>query len=270
MEATTNLLDVAADRLSIWNTATRSHEDVRDVFVNNSRIKGVTSILQQVGDETDVVLVYDEPSNTDVPALSDLISYIEQEKLGTGAVVNKHYNITRHNTALINDVETIAKRGARGKEGVRGARGAAGKAQIVVNEGDLHVKNSMPPSIRGRQEMVLQQGDVHLARITKHKDIKQTNVKHNVTQLLSITKRSRSTSNNNLHFHEGDRTTVTKRSRSTNTTNLHFHEGDRTTIRNSSLHRKTHNIIEIFAPVYLQRIKNVTKIHRTILLFAPN
>ncbi len=86
MEATTNLLDVAADRLSIWNTATGSHEDVRDVFVNNSRIKAPARILQQVGDETDVVLVYDQPSNTEVPALADLISHIEQEKLGLSLI----------------------------------------------------------------------------------------------------------------------------------------------------------------------------------------
>jgi hypothetical protein len=247
MEATTNLLDVAADRLSIWNTAASSHEDVRDIFLNNSNIIGATRTLQQVGDETDVILTFDQPSNAQVPALADLLSYIEQEKLGNSATVHKHYNISRHNTALINDVETIARRGRRGGEGVRGARGVAGKAQIVVNEGDLNVRTSKPPSIRGRQEMVLQQGDVHLARITRNKDVKQTTVNHLETQLLSVTKRSNSTIHNNLHFHEGTRTTIRK-----------------------SVQRKTHNIIEIFAPVLLQRIKIVTKVNRAIFLFAPS
>ena len=90
MEPTTNLSDVAADRLSIWNTETSSHEDVREIFVNNSRIKAPTRTLQQVGDETDAISVYDEPTNDQVPALSDLISYIEQERLGAGTTVNKH------------------------------------------------------------------------------------------------------------------------------------------------------------------------------------
>ena len=249
MEPTTNLLDVAADRLSIWNTETSSHEDVREVFVNNSRIKIPTRALQQVGDETDVILVYDEPSNEEVPALSDLIAYIEQEKLGAGTTVNKHYNITRHNIALINDVETIARRGRRGAEGGRGARGAAGKAQIVINEGDLNVITHTPPSIRGRQEMVLQQGDTHLARITRNIDIRQTHVNHNETQLFSVTKRHRSILNHNLHFHEGATTSIR------NTT---------------TLYRKSHTLLELFAPVYLQRIQNITKVNRAIFIFAPS
>ena len=90
MEPSTNLLDISADRLSIWNTATAGHEDVRDIFLNNSRIAEVQRIEQRVGDETDIVLAYDRPSNTQVPALADLVAYIQQERLGSGSVVNKH------------------------------------------------------------------------------------------------------------------------------------------------------------------------------------
>jgi hypothetical protein len=247
MEATTNLLDVAADRLSIWNSSNNSHEDVREVFVNNSRITTPARILQQVGDETDVILVYNEPSNAQVPALSDLISYIEQEKLGAGATVNKHYNITRHNTALINDVETIARRGRRGAEGVRGSRGAPGKAQVLLQEGDLNVMTRQAPSQRGRQEMVLQQGDTHIARITKNKEVHQTNVNNTDTQLLNVTKRAKHVRNEQLHFHEGGRTSI----------------------RNSVSNRRTHNIVEIFAPVFLQRVKITQKINRAIYIFTP-
>jgi hypothetical protein len=113
MEPSTNLTDVSADRLQIWNVATASHEDVREVFINNSRITEVARVEQRVGDEIDIVLAYDQPNNEQVPALADLVAYIEQERLGTGSVVNKHYNITRNNTALIQDVEVIPRRTRR-------------------------------------------------------------------------------------------------------------------------------------------------------------
>jgi hypothetical protein len=241
MDGVTNLLDVAADRLSIWNTATSSHEDVREIFLNNSRIKGATRLSQQVGDETDVVLIYDQPSNDEVPALSDLLAYMEQERLGIGATVNKHYNITRHNTSL-----------------------------VQINEGDLHVRTSKPPSIRGRQEMVLQQGDTHLSRITRNKDVRQSTVNHSDTQLLSITKRSKHTRNSILHFHEGARTTIKHSSLHRKTNHIIEIFAPVFMQRLKAPRRDTHNIIELFAPVYLQRIKNVTKVHRTIFLFAPN
>ncbi len=47
-EATTNLSDVAADRISIWNNEARTQEDIRTVFVNNTQIKPATRVEQQV------------------------------------------------------------------------------------------------------------------------------------------------------------------------------------------------------------------------------
>ncbi len=43
-----------------------------------------------MGDEVDVVLVFDHPSNQEVPALKDLVEYIAQERLGAGATVNRY------------------------------------------------------------------------------------------------------------------------------------------------------------------------------------
>ena len=79
--------------------------------------------------------------------------------------------------------------------GPAGARGAAGKAQIVVQEGDVYTTTKRAPSIRGRQEMVLCQGDTHLSRITKHREVNQSVVNHTDIQLLNVTKRSSSKRN---------------------------------------------------------------------------
>ena len=245
-EAITNLQDVAADRLSIFNPATRRHEDVREVFLNVSQITEVTSFEQPVGDEVDIILTYPHPQPGQVPDLAGIVAYIEQEKTG-GGVTNKYYAIHRNNTALIQDAETVPLRGRRGADGIRGSRGLPGKAQILLQEGDLNVMTRQAPSQTGRQEMVLQQGDTHLARITKIREVQNTSVNHINTQLLNVTKRAKHTRNEQLHFHEGDRTSI----------------------RNSVSNRRTHNIVEIFAPVFLQRVKITQKINRAIYIFTP-
>ena len=115
-EATTNLQDVAADRLSIFNPAKRQHEDVRDVFLNVSQITEVTSFAQPVGDEVDIILTYPDPRPGQVPDLAGIVAYIEQEKTGSG-VTNKYYTIHRNNIAMIQEAETVPLRGRRGREG---------------------------------------------------------------------------------------------------------------------------------------------------------
>jgi hypothetical protein len=269
IDATTNLADIVADRVLLWDADKKSHESCRTIFVNNSQIKPVTRIEQIVGDEIDVVLVFDGATNNDVPALSDLVEYIEQERLGTGATVNKHYNINRTNVALIQDTEVIARRGRHGPVGNRGPRGAAGKAQNVTHEGDIYAMTKSAPSIRGRQEMVLCQGDTHLSRITKHREVKQSVVNHVETQHLNVTKHAKQTKNELLHFHEGDRTTIRN------------HNVNRKTVQNIEVYAPVtayrrpkqvvdrHVNIEVFAPVFLQRNINITKVRRNIIIFTP-
>jgi hypothetical protein len=365
-EATTNLTDVAADRISIWNNEARAQEDIRTIFVNNEQIKGATRVEQQVGDETDIILVFEDTTNEQVPALSDLVEYIAQEKLGADATVNKHYNINRKNVALIQEVETIARRGRlgphggrgprgaagkaqiviheaemlarrgrlgatgergdegprgvdgqegprgpdgevgpeggvggvgpageRGSEGaegtegaegprgpdgseggtgvpgVRGTRGAAGKAQIVVQEGDVYTTTKSAPSTRGRQEMVLQQGDTHLSRITKNREVKQSSVNHTDTNLLNVTKRSKRTRNEVLLFQEGDRTTIRNNAVKRKTVqNIEIY-APITAYRRPKQVVARSVIIDVFSPVLLQRITNVTKVNRSIFIFSP-
>ena len=132
-EATTNLTDVAADRVQIWNGAKGQHENIRDIFLNVSNVISPTRFEQQVGDELDVILTYPEVAEASVPSLEGIVAYIEQEKLGTGATLITFYNITRQNRALIQDLEVIPRRGRTGK-GIRGARGAPGKAFVILQE----------------------------------------------------------------------------------------------------------------------------------------
>jgi hypothetical protein len=163
MEASTTLTDVSADRLQIWKVATASHEDVRDVFINTSRITGVKRVEQRVGEKVDVVLTYNQPTNEQVPALADIVAYIQQERLGTGSVVNKHFNITRNNIALHQDAETIRMRGRRGRDGGEGrrrARGAAGKAQVLIQEAQINLVKKNIKSIAKRTTVIVQQDEV--------------------------------------------------------------------------------------------------------------
>jgi hypothetical protein len=356
-EPTTNLTDIAADRISIWNNEARTQEDIRSLFVNNAQIKPVTRIEQQVGDEVDIILVFEDTTNQQVPALKDLVEYIAQEKLGADATINKHYTINRKNLALIQDVETIPRRGrhgpvggrgargaagkaqiviheaemlqrrgrsgatgergaegpegsegpegprglegetgpagARGPEGpdglegpagprgpdgseggtgvpgVRGVRGAAGKAQIVVQEGNVYTTTKSAPSIRGRQEMVLCQGDTHLSRITKNREVKQCTVNHTETTLLNVTKRSSSTRNELLLFQEGDRTTIRNHAINRKTVQNIEVFAPITAYRKPKQVVKRSAIIDVFSPVLLQRITNVTKVNRSIYIFSP-
>ncbi len=246
-DATTNIQDVAADRLSIFNTATRRHDDVRDIFLSVSKVTEATSFAQQVGDEVDIIRTYPNPQAEEVPSLAGIVAYIEQEKLGAGSVNNKYYNVTRTNTAIIQDAETVPLRGRRGADGIRGSRGAAGKAQVLIQEGDLNVMTRQAPSQRGRSEMVLQQGDTHIARITKNRKVHQTSVNHTDTQLINVTKRAKHVRNEQVHFHEGGHTSI----------------------RNRTMNRRATHVVEIFAPVFLQRVKIIQKVNRAIYIFTP-
>jgi len=269
-EATTNLSDIAADRISIWNNEERSQQDIRTIFVNREQIKGATRVEQRVGDEVDVVLVFEGPSNQDVPALQDLLEYIEQERLGTGATVNKHYNINRKSLSLIQEVETIARRGRLGPQGQRGARGAAGKAQIVVQEGDVFATTKSAPSIRGRQEMVLCQGDTHLSRITKNREVKQSTVNHSETNLLNVTKRTSTTRNELLLFQEGAHTTIRNHAVNRKTVQNIEVYAPVTAYRRPKLAVERNVNIDVYAPVLLQRNINITKIRRSIIVISPS
>ena len=100
-DVATNLAKVAADRVTLWSAAELDHRDIRELFAGSGQVTRPARILQQVGEETNEILVYEAPTNDQVPALADLVAYIEQERLGAGTTVNRYYTINRTNTALL-------------------------------------------------------------------------------------------------------------------------------------------------------------------------
>jgi hypothetical protein len=94
-DVATNLAEVAADRVTLWSKERLEHRDIRDLFVASEAVTRPARVAVQVGEETDQILVSDQPSNEQVLALADLLEYIEQERLGAGSTVNKLYTIDR-------------------------------------------------------------------------------------------------------------------------------------------------------------------------------
>ena len=116
--------------------------------------------------------------------------------------------------------------------------------------------------------MVLQQGDTHLARITKHTSCKTT-VNHTDTLLLNVNKKSRSVRNEILNFHEGGFTNIRNLNVNRKTLQLTEIFVPQTAYRKPVVNRKILDIVEVFAPVFLQRIKQHTKVNRITMAFTP-
>ncbi len=93
MEATTNLSEITADFVRLWDGAALQHKDVRELFVNKASVVAPELVELQVGQETDTELIYPAPTNEQVPGLRGLLEYIDAR--GTGGVVNKHYSLKR-------------------------------------------------------------------------------------------------------------------------------------------------------------------------------
>mgnify|MGYP002809663163 CR=1 FL=1 len=96
--ATTNLSEVTADFVKLWDGAALQHKDVRELFVNKASVVAPELVELQVGQETDTELVYPAPTNEQVPGSRGLLEYIDAR--GTGGVVNKHYNLKRKHFTL--------------------------------------------------------------------------------------------------------------------------------------------------------------------------
>ncbi len=96
--ATTNLSEVTADFVRLWDSSALQHKDVRELFVHKSSVVSPELVELQVGQETDTELVYPAPTDEQVPGLRGLLEYIDAR--GTGGVVNKHYSLKRKHFTL--------------------------------------------------------------------------------------------------------------------------------------------------------------------------
>ena len=91
----TNLTEVAADSVSLWNATSERWVDVRDIFVEKAQITSPVEVVVPVMDEIDTFLAYPNANSKQVPALDGILAYIAQQKLGGAAGVTKRY-VTIH------------------------------------------------------------------------------------------------------------------------------------------------------------------------------
>jgi hypothetical protein len=96
--ATTNLSEITADFVRLWDGEALRHKDVRELFVHKQSVVAPDLVELQVGQETDTELIYPAPTNEQVPGLKGLLEYIDAR--GMGGVVNKHYNLKRKHFTL--------------------------------------------------------------------------------------------------------------------------------------------------------------------------
>ena len=84
--ATTTLSEINADFLRLWQPAKINHEDIRSIFVDQSEVTEPAVVETAIGDEIETELVYEAPTNQQIPALKGLLDYLSQYPNGT---VNK-------------------------------------------------------------------------------------------------------------------------------------------------------------------------------------
>ncbi len=87
--ATTNLREVTADFVRLWDGAALQHKDVRELFVQQASVVSPQAVEVQVGQETDTELIYPAPTDEQVPGLKGLLEYIDARG---GGVVTEHYS----------------------------------------------------------------------------------------------------------------------------------------------------------------------------------
>ena len=93
--ATTNLSEVNADYLRLWQPAARNHEDIREIFVDKAAVTEPTVVETPIGGtgEVDTSLEYPGATNDQVPALRGLLDYVAEQY--PPAPVNKYFTINR-------------------------------------------------------------------------------------------------------------------------------------------------------------------------------
>ena len=78
--ATTNLSEVNADYLRLWQPAARNHVDIREIFVDKGAVTEPVVVETPIGGtgEVDTSLEYPDATNDQVPALKGLLDYMDE------------------------------------------------------------------------------------------------------------------------------------------------------------------------------------------------
>ena len=118
--ATTNLSEVNADFLRLWQPAARNHEDVRDIFVDKGAVIEPTVVETPIGGtgEVDTSLKYPGATNDQAPALQGLLQYIGEQY--PPAPVNKYFTINRKQQAqFMGDTWVLQRKVSRNVRNLR-------------------------------------------------------------------------------------------------------------------------------------------------------
>ncbi len=85
---TANLCELTCDFVRLWDREALQHKDVRELFVAQASVVAPEAVEVQVGDEVDTELVYQAPTDEQVPSLKGLLEYIDAR--GSEGTVNKY------------------------------------------------------------------------------------------------------------------------------------------------------------------------------------
>ena len=96
-QAATNLNEIAADSVSLWDAKSRRWVDVHKVFVASGQITSPVTMSIPVADEVETFLAYPNATSTQVPELEGILAYIAQQKLGAGNVTDRYVTVRRKN-----------------------------------------------------------------------------------------------------------------------------------------------------------------------------
>ena len=109
-QAATNLSEVAADSLSLWDAKSRRWLDVRDVFVDTAQITSPVTVTIPVADEVETLLTYPNAKSGQVPDLQGILAYIAQQKLAGTGVTNRYVSVKRKNFFITEGDTHITKK----------------------------------------------------------------------------------------------------------------------------------------------------------------
>lgn len=104
----TNLSEINADSVRLFDRTLKRHEDIRDIFLEKEAVTTAVEVEVPVGpDETETQLEYQNPTNEQVPALASLLDYLQQ--LYPPAPVYKYFNINRRHYSLRDGDQHLTK-----------------------------------------------------------------------------------------------------------------------------------------------------------------
>ena len=110
-QAATNLSEIVADYVRIFDASSRRWTDVRVVFVTKGQITSPVTVSIPVADEVETFLTYPNANSRHVPALDGILAYIAQQRLGGApSVTNRYVTVHRNNYSVFEGDTHVTKK----------------------------------------------------------------------------------------------------------------------------------------------------------------